>query len=181
MVRFSSILSLPVQCQPARSMSTTAWAFVSICLLISLRCNCMASVSALDRTKAAPIPPFGQMAPNSLICGNIWTVTPIYHVWKEENPYKSSAICGEWNASRAVWIRWALWWSEWKIYWSPYRKLLYCHVDVMILHLNTDILCTNCVQKFQNNILFLNANFRLFLQYIVEAGTGLAKTLSSIW
>ena len=63
-VMFLGIVSLLVVCQPARSISTTAWALRATCLLISSRCSCVASLLAVGRTKAAPVPRFGQMAPN---------------------------------------------------------------------------------------------------------------------
>ena len=41
------------------------------------------------------------------------------------------------------------------------------------MEIYTDILCTNCVQKIANNILFLDVVLLGDLQDVVEAGTGL--------
>ena len=41
--------------------------------------------------------------------------------------------------------------------------------------IQTDILCTNCVQEFANNILFQVTLFKGNTQYIVEAGTGIVR------
>ena len=43
------------------------------------------------------------------------------------------------------------------------------------MEIYTDILCTNCVQKITNNIMFIEVIFSGDLRYVVEAGTGLAN------
>ena len=64
MVRFFGTLSLPVLCQPARSIRTTPWALAATLQLISSRCICIARVLAKGSMRAAPLPDLGQMAPN---------------------------------------------------------------------------------------------------------------------
>ena len=44
----------------------------------------------------------------------------------------------------------------------------------------TNILCTNCVQKILNNILFLDVFILGDLQYIVEAGTGIEPVYTDL-
>ena len=44
----------------------------------------------------------------------------------------------------------------------------------------TEILCTNCVQKIQNNMLFWGPLYWEFLQDIVEAGTGVEPVYTDL-
>jgi hypothetical protein len=44
----------------------------------------------------------------------------------------------------------------------------------------TDILCTNCVQKFGDYILFWGVTFKLYLQDVVEAGTGIEPVYTDL-
>ena len=55
--------SLAVVCHPAWSAKRTAWALVLTWDEISSRCHCMAWVLQRGRTRAAPTPRAGQMAP----------------------------------------------------------------------------------------------------------------------
>ena len=48
------------------------------------------------------------------------------------------------------------------------------------MEIYTDILCTNCVQKILNNILFLDVFILGDLQYIVEAGTGIEPVYTDL-
>ena len=48
------------------------------------------------------------------------------------------------------------------------------------MEIYTDILCTNCVQKIVNNILFLKFIFFGNLQDIVEAGTGIEPVYTDL-
>ena len=41
------------------------------------------------------------------------------------------------------------------------------------MEIYTDILCTNCVQKIANNILFMDVISLGDLQHVVEEGTGI--------
>src|SRR3978361_161378 len=64
-VMFSGTRSRPPgRCQPAPSQTSTAWACVPTCLLISAKCSVMASWLARGMTMAAPTARAGQMAPN---------------------------------------------------------------------------------------------------------------------
>ena len=62
-VMLSGILSFPVVCHPARSRMSMAWAPGVTWDEISSRCHCMASVLQRGRTRPAPTPRPGQMAP----------------------------------------------------------------------------------------------------------------------
>ena len=48
------------------------------------------------------------------------------------------------------------------------------------MEIYTDILCTNCVQKIANNILFMDVIFLGDLQDIVEAGTGIEPVYTDL-
>ena len=63
-VMFGGIMSLLVICHPARSTMRMAWAPGVTSNEISSRWYCMASVLHRGRTRPAPTPRSGQMAPN---------------------------------------------------------------------------------------------------------------------
>ena len=48
------------------------------------------------------------------------------------------------------------------------------------MEIYTDILCTNCVQKIANNVLFLDVIFLGDLQHVVEAGTGIEPVYTDL-
>ena len=48
------------------------------------------------------------------------------------------------------------------------------------MEIYTDILCTNCVQKIVNNILFWDVILFGDLQYVVEAGTGIEPVYTDL-
>ncbi len=48
------------------------------------------------------------------------------------------------------------------------------------MEIYTDILCTNCVQKIVNNILFWDVILLGDLQYVVEAGTGIEPVYTDL-
>ena len=48
------------------------------------------------------------------------------------------------------------------------------------MEIYTDILCTNCVQKILNNILFIEFIFSEDLQHVVEAGTGIEPVYTDL-
>ena len=62
-VMLAGTSSLPVVCHPARSRMSTAWAPDATWDEISSRCHCMALVLQRGRTRPAPTPRWGQMAP----------------------------------------------------------------------------------------------------------------------
>ncbi len=63
MLMLSQISSLPVMCQPPRSISTTAWAPSATARDISARCSAMVWVLQKGRTSPAALPCSGQIAP----------------------------------------------------------------------------------------------------------------------
>ena len=48
------------------------------------------------------------------------------------------------------------------------------------MEIYTDILCTNCVQKILNSILFIEVILLGNLQHIVEAGTGIEPVYTDL-
>ena len=62
-VMLAGTSSLPVVCHPARSRMSTGWAPDATWDEISSRCHCMALVLQRGRTRPAPTPRWGQMAP----------------------------------------------------------------------------------------------------------------------
>lgn len=63
MLMLPGTASFPDMCQPAWSISTTAWAPGATASAISARCRDMVSVLQNGRTSPAPLPSSGQMAP----------------------------------------------------------------------------------------------------------------------
>ena len=62
-VRLSGTTRSLAQCHPARSISMTPWAPGATACATSAKCRLIACVSHRGRTKAAPLPCWGQIAP----------------------------------------------------------------------------------------------------------------------
>src|SRR3954465_5256311 len=68
-VRLSGTTRSLARCHPARSISMTPWAPGATACATSARCRLMACVSHRGRTRAAPLPCCGQIAPKIIMGG----------------------------------------------------------------------------------------------------------------